>query len=109
MEFDIIAKPGFIQAVDSTAMIFEVPKNGALHRSMCDSRRHHHITLWCQANNPLSKVFRLDGIGSIGLVSATSCEEKSSKVIFRFTALRVRTEDIQASLCQVNWITLENS
>lgn len=109
VEFNVVATPGFIRAVDHNAMMFEVPRSGPLHRSMSDLRRHHHVTLWCQANGPLPTVFRVDGVGSIGLISGISCEEKASMVILRITALSVRCEGAQAVPRQVDLITLECS
>lgn len=90
IELDLAASPGFLRIVDQNAILLETPRNGELHRSLSNIRRHHDIRLQFQTDGLRSEVYIIHGVGSIGHASSASHHGKTPCVNMRITALSVR-------------------
>lgn len=109
VEIIINDEPGFIRVVDRNAIVFEVAKDCALHRMMSDPCRHHSITLWCRSYLASPKVFRVDGLGSVGKGRIDIGQCQAPRVALRITTLNVRCEYLPAHRNGINLTTLEKS
>lgn len=109
VEITINDEPGFIRVVDRNAIVFEVARDCALHRMMSDPCRHHAITLWCRSDPASPKVFRVDGLGSVGEGPIDPGHRQTPQVVLRITALNVRCEYLPAPCNGFNLTSLEKS